>query len=295
MLAFSVSFLFLSYVLTRWAGGVGFILANCLNMGLRILHSLLYIHNYFRHSPWKPLRGLLPSPLLLLTLFISAVVTGVSQVRLESWTLRLCVKIALTSVFSFVFRVFSAVTEDGYWGCSTLAVEPCVFSAFWLLSLSRRLDSFSSWRVNFCLSTEKNALRFDQKWQKTWSYNGWMKWGVIMVTDCVNARKEQVTSVCGSVCVCGCACVCIRAIFTVTFLGLSWSVSGCHYNGKKSCILKKEKKHWKCLKLFYTNKTVISTVCCYSLIKRHWIKSKFLGETVVSQIITVACLPWPHS
>lgn len=42
-----------------------------------------------------------------------------------------------------------------------------------------------------------------------------------MVTDCVNARKEQVTSVCGSVCVCGCACVCIRAIFTVTFLGLS--------------------------------------------------------------------------
>uniref|UniRef100_A0A4W6EP01 Protein RFT1 homolog n=1 Tax=Lates calcarifer TaxID=8187 RepID=A0A4W6EP01_LATCA len=79
MLALSVSFLFLSYMLTWWAGGVGFILANCLNMGLRILHSLLYIHHYFQSSQWKPLRGLLPSPLLLLALAISAVVTAVSE------------------------------------------------------------------------------------------------------------------------------------------------------------------------------------------------------------------------
>lgn len=80
MLALSLSFLFLSYVLTWWAGAVGFILANCLNMGLRILHSLLYIHHYFRSSPWKPLRGLLPSPALLLTLSFSAVVTSLSEV-----------------------------------------------------------------------------------------------------------------------------------------------------------------------------------------------------------------------
>lgn len=81
MLALSVSFLFLSYVLTWWAGAVGFILANCLNMGLRILHSLLYIHGYFRASPWKPLRGLRPSPLLMLTLGASAAVTALSEVR----------------------------------------------------------------------------------------------------------------------------------------------------------------------------------------------------------------------
>lgn len=79
MLALSVSFLLLSYMLTWWAGGVGFILANCLNMGLRISHSLLYIHRYFQSSPWKPLRGLLPSPLLLLALAVSAVVTAVSE------------------------------------------------------------------------------------------------------------------------------------------------------------------------------------------------------------------------
>uniref|UniRef100_A0A3P8R3J7 Protein RFT1 homolog n=1 Tax=Astatotilapia calliptera TaxID=8154 RepID=A0A3P8R3J7_ASTCA len=79
MLALSVSFLFLSYVLTSWAGSVGFILANCLNMGLRILHSLLYIHRYFQLSRWKPLRGLLPSPLILLALGVSGVVTAVSE------------------------------------------------------------------------------------------------------------------------------------------------------------------------------------------------------------------------
>lgn len=84
MLALSVSFLLLSYVLTWWAGAVGFILANCLNMGLRISHSLFYIHHYFRSSQWKPLRGLLPSPLLLLALAVSAVVTALSEVQ-SSW------------------------------------------------------------------------------------------------------------------------------------------------------------------------------------------------------------------
>ncbi|XP_029989843.1 protein RFT1 homolog [Sphaeramia orbicularis] len=79
MLGLSVSFLFLSYVLTWWAGGVGFIMANCLNMGLRILHSLLYIHRYFRSSQWRPLRGLLPSALTLLALVVSAVVTALSE------------------------------------------------------------------------------------------------------------------------------------------------------------------------------------------------------------------------
>ncbi|XP_034022542.1 protein RFT1 homolog [Thalassophryne amazonica] len=79
MLALSVSFLFLSYVLTRWAGGVGFILANCLNMGLRISHSLFYIHRYFSSSRWMPLRGLLPSPLLMLMLAMSAAVTVLSE------------------------------------------------------------------------------------------------------------------------------------------------------------------------------------------------------------------------
>ncbi|XP_061543966.1 protein RFT1 homolog isoform X2 [Phycodurus eques] len=79
MLALSASFLFLSYMLTWWAGSVGFILANCLNMALRITHSVVYIRRYFLSSPWKPLRGLLPSPLLCLALAVSAAVTVVSE------------------------------------------------------------------------------------------------------------------------------------------------------------------------------------------------------------------------
>uniref|UniRef100_A0A7N6B193 Protein RFT1 homolog n=1 Tax=Anabas testudineus TaxID=64144 RepID=A0A7N6B193_ANATE len=92
MLALSVSFLFLSYILTWWAGGVGFIMANCLNMGLRILHSLLYIYNYFKFSQWRPLRGLVPSPLLLGALVVSAGVTAVSESVFccdSGWLLRL--------------------------------------------------------------------------------------------------------------------------------------------------------------------------------------------------------------
>ncbi|XP_034388677.1 protein RFT1 homolog [Cyclopterus lumpus] len=92
MLALSVSFLFLSYMLTWWAGAVGFILANCLNMGLRILHSLLYIHHYFHSTQWKPLQGLLPSPLLILALAVSAVVTALSEGVFccdSGWLLRL--------------------------------------------------------------------------------------------------------------------------------------------------------------------------------------------------------------
>lgn len=87
MLALSASFLLLSYMLTWWAGGVGFILANCLNMGLRILHSLRYIHRYFQISQWRPLRGLLPSPLLLLALAVSAAVTAVSEVLKQDFGL----------------------------------------------------------------------------------------------------------------------------------------------------------------------------------------------------------------
>ncbi|CAB1353787.1 unnamed protein product [Coregonus sp. 'balchen'] len=85
MLALSISFLPLSYMLTWWAGGICFILANCLNMGLHFVHSLLYIHHYFLSSQWMPLRGLRPSPFVLLALALS---TGVFCCD-GGWLLRL--------------------------------------------------------------------------------------------------------------------------------------------------------------------------------------------------------------
>uniref|UniRef100_H3ASJ3 Protein RFT1 homolog n=1 Tax=Latimeria chalumnae TaxID=7897 RepID=H3ASJ3_LATCH len=80
MLAFSLSFLCISYLLTWWQGSVGFILANCLNMSLRIIHSIRFIHRYFSQSSLKPLSGLQTSPPLLLAYLGSAVVTALSEV-----------------------------------------------------------------------------------------------------------------------------------------------------------------------------------------------------------------------
>ncbi|KAM6300810.1 man(5)GlcNAc(2)-PP-dolichol translocation protein RFT1 [Aegotheles albertisi] len=80
MLALSFTFLCISYFLTRWHGSIGFILANCFNMGIRIAHSIHYIHHYFKESTYRPLMGLLPSPFLIFVYIISGVITGFSEV-----------------------------------------------------------------------------------------------------------------------------------------------------------------------------------------------------------------------
>lgn len=80
MLALSLVFLCMSYFLTSWLGSIGFILANCFNMGIRIAHSIHYIHRYFEGSPYRPLKGLLISPLLIIVCVFSGVITGVSEV-----------------------------------------------------------------------------------------------------------------------------------------------------------------------------------------------------------------------
>lgn len=82
MLLFSVLFLISSWMLTRWLGSVGFILANCLNMGARIAHSLIFIHSYFQGSDYSPLCEMLPSVPLLIALSIALVVTSWSEVAL---------------------------------------------------------------------------------------------------------------------------------------------------------------------------------------------------------------------
>ncbi|XP_012691497.1 protein RFT1 homolog isoform X2 [Clupea harengus] len=79
MLGLSVCFLLLSYWLTGLFGGVGFILANCCNMALRITHSLVYMRHYFQLSEYTPLAGLRPHPALLASLAASYALTTVSE------------------------------------------------------------------------------------------------------------------------------------------------------------------------------------------------------------------------
>ncbi|XP_008063849.1 protein RFT1 homolog [Carlito syrichta] len=92
MLALSSSFLVLSYLLTHWCGSVGFILANCFNMGIRITQSLCFIHRYYQGSPHRPLAGLRLSPVLLGVFALSGVITSVSEVFLcceQGWLAKL--------------------------------------------------------------------------------------------------------------------------------------------------------------------------------------------------------------
>uniref|UniRef100_A0A8C6ICD5 Protein RFT1 homolog n=1 Tax=Mus spicilegus TaxID=10103 RepID=A0A8C6ICD5_MUSSI len=92
MLALSSSFLVLSYLLTSWCGSVGFIMANCFNMGIRITQSLSFIHHYFRESSHRPLAGLRLSPVLLGVFVLSAGITSVSEAFLcceRGWPARL--------------------------------------------------------------------------------------------------------------------------------------------------------------------------------------------------------------
>uniref|UniRef100_G1SM07 Protein RFT1 homolog n=1 Tax=Oryctolagus cuniculus TaxID=9986 RepID=G1SM07_RABIT len=92
MLALSCSFLVLSYLLTSWFGSVGFILANCFNMGIRITQSLCFIHRYYQRSPHRPLAGLRLSPLLLGAFALSGGITSMSEVFLcceQGWLARL--------------------------------------------------------------------------------------------------------------------------------------------------------------------------------------------------------------
>ncbi|XP_061477968.1 protein RFT1 homolog isoform X2 [Rhineura floridana] len=110
MLALSFVFLCMSYFLTYWQGSIGFILANCFNMGIRITHSIYYIYRYFAESPYRPLKGLLISPLLFVVYVICGVTTGVSEVFLccdKGWMARLihvavgtlCFIATLTTIF----------------------------------------------------------------------------------------------------------------------------------------------------------------------------------------------------
>ncbi|XP_043833375.1 protein RFT1 homolog [Dromiciops gliroides] len=110
MLALSFTFLLSSYFLTKWQGSVGFIFANCFNMGIRIVQSICHIYKYYRESPHRPLAGLLPSPLLIVVYVLSGVVTGVSEAFLcceRGWLARLlhilvgalCLGATLVTVF----------------------------------------------------------------------------------------------------------------------------------------------------------------------------------------------------
>ncbi|XP_066599565.1 man(5)GlcNAc(2)-PP-dolichol translocation protein RFT1 [Prorops nasuta] len=76
----SVAFLGASYLFVTWFGPVGFILGNCVNMILRIMHSSSFINKRYGDSLYRPLKGLVPKPMFSAALFASALITNLSHV-----------------------------------------------------------------------------------------------------------------------------------------------------------------------------------------------------------------------
>ncbi|XP_015903746.1 man(5)GlcNAc(2)-PP-dolichol translocation protein RFT1 [Parasteatoda tepidariorum] len=71
----SISFLLASYGLVTFFGSVGFILANCLNMLFRIVHSFFFIQNYFKISKMWFLMKIMPHTVILLALSVIFCIT----------------------------------------------------------------------------------------------------------------------------------------------------------------------------------------------------------------------------
>ncbi len=78
---FSAIFLVSSLFLSRLLGGVGFILANCINMLTRVVHSYHFIYVYFSSRPDNPLVKALPSVNTFVGFATVALLAYISEVR----------------------------------------------------------------------------------------------------------------------------------------------------------------------------------------------------------------------
>ncbi|XP_054814813.1 uncharacterized protein LOC129315253 isoform X2 [Prosopis cineraria] len=77
LLVFSLIYIILNVVLIRLAGAVGLIVANAVNMALRILYSAIFIKHYFQGSSSFSFHSCLPSGWIILLL--SGIITIISE------------------------------------------------------------------------------------------------------------------------------------------------------------------------------------------------------------------------
>ncbi|OXU21372.1 hypothetical protein TSAR_005295 [Trichomalopsis sarcophagae] len=75
----SIAFLVTSYIFATWFGSVGFIFGNCVNMILRIYHSVTFINKRYSETNYQPLLGLVPKPFFSSSLVVAALVTTCSH------------------------------------------------------------------------------------------------------------------------------------------------------------------------------------------------------------------------
>ncbi|XP_064632920.1 protein RFT1 homolog isoform X2 [Lineus longissimus] len=123
MLLFSIIFLLSSYYLGKHLGGVGFILANCLNIAARVAHSVYYIHHFTKDSDHYPLRGMFPSMPVMICYIGSFLITFYSERFFccdSGWVTRLvhigvggvCLLVVLGAIFLTQKRLLTFVVEQ---------------------------------------------------------------------------------------------------------------------------------------------------------------------------------------
>lgn len=79
MFAFSLIFLCAAVLLIKLFGSPGFIMANCINMSARIIHSGKFITNYFGQSSHNPLTKAVPSLPVFISVIVSWIITAISM------------------------------------------------------------------------------------------------------------------------------------------------------------------------------------------------------------------------
>lgn len=80
MVFFSFAYIGTAVLFTKILGAVGFVVANCINMGLRITYSLWLIHNQYKRTEYHPLNSLHIHPKFI-AVFVSAIVlTSFSEI-----------------------------------------------------------------------------------------------------------------------------------------------------------------------------------------------------------------------
>ena len=95
-------------MLTGVCGSAGLILANCVNMTIRIVCSLKFIKDFFTTTSYNPLRCSIPSARLLLTFIVVSIITVMSEV--------------MSFMKSFTYLPMQV---DLFLLCKRLAVEIC--------------------------------------------------------------------------------------------------------------------------------------------------------------------------
>ncbi|KAJ8931836.1 hypothetical protein NQ314_015233 [Rhamnusium bicolor] len=109
MVLFSITFLLISYIFTYIFGPVGFILANCINMGARITHSISFIKRKYKDTVYHPLNGLIPGHKFITVLIISGIITKLSEVYMLKKSIIL--HLGIGAIF-FLLTVFIWALEN---------------------------------------------------------------------------------------------------------------------------------------------------------------------------------------